>query len=62
MKNEVTEGMIRGYGEDGYVAIEGFLDAEELETWRRVTDQAVADRLALAEALTNQKKEEDPGY
>ena len=39
MKNAVSEGMIRGHEEDGYVAIEGFLDAEELEVWRRVTDR-----------------------
>ena len=62
MKDAVIEEMSRGYVEDGYVAIEGFLDAEELKVWRRVTDRAVADRMASAEALTNQKREEDPSY
>ena len=44
------------------MASEGFWGAKELETWRRLTDQAVGDRLSSAEALTNQKKEEDPSY
>lgn len=62
MKDELTETQISEYRDKGYVAIQGFIEGEELETWRRVTDQAVADRLASAESLTNQKKDEDPSY
>ena len=50
------------YRENGFVAVPDFLDQDELTTWRRVTAQAVSDRLKSAEALTNQKKDEDPSY
>jgi ectoine hydroxylase-related dioxygenase (phytanoyl-CoA dioxygenase family) len=58
----LTDDHINHYRKQGYVAVEGFIDGEELETWRRVTDGAVAERLASAEELTNQKKDEDPSY
>ena len=62
MKTELTDEQVATYREQGFVAVEGFLDSDELETWRCVTDQAVADRLASAEKLTNQAKDEDPSY
>ncbi|HAA78429.1 TPA: phytanoyl-CoA dioxygenase [Candidatus Latescibacteria bacterium] len=62
MQDQLTPEQITHYREQGFVALEGFLDADELDTWCRVTDQSVADRLASAEGLTNQKKEEDPSY
>ncbi len=55
MKTELSEDQIASYQKDGFIAIEGFLDAEELETWRRVTNQAVAERLASSRERTNQK-------
>ena len=62
MLSEVSSEQVAAYRDSGFVAIPGFLNSDELEIWRRVTDRAVADRLASAEALTNQKKDEDPSY
>ena len=62
MLDALTDDHINHYRKQGYVAVEGFIDGEELERWRRVTDGAVAERLASAEELTNQKKDEDPSY
>lgn len=46
MRNQVSDQQIEQYQEQGFLIIEGFLDAEELETWRRITDEAVRERLA----------------
>src|SRR5690606_7533934 len=37
----------------GFLVIEKFLDAGELASWRRVTDEAVADRLQTASGMNN---------
>jgi len=42
-----TDQQAATYGEAGFVVLEGFLDADELELWRRTTDEAVAERLAV---------------
>jgi phytanoyl-CoA hydroxylase len=47
MNTHLTQQQIESYRADGFLAIEGFLDQSELETWRRVTDEAVAQRLEL---------------
>jgi ectoine hydroxylase-related dioxygenase (phytanoyl-CoA dioxygenase family) len=44
----ITDEQIEFYQTNGFVAIEGFLDSEELETWRATTDEAVAHRLEAA--------------
>ncbi len=54
MKTELTSTQIEQYQRDGFLAIEGFLDAAELEEWRICTDEAVAQRLAQTNTLTNQ--------
>jgi phytanoyl-CoA hydroxylase len=60
MKNEVTEDQVRQYRENGFLAIEGFLDAGELERWRSATQEAVDQRLESSrnvewkQALNNQ--------
>jgi len=60
MKNEVTAEQVQSYQDNGFLVIEKFLDAGELETWRRTTDEAVAERLATADrALTNQGGADD---
>lgn len=46
MKYQVTDKQIADYQEKGFIAIDGFLDAAELETWRAVTQEAVDQRLA----------------
>jgi ectoine hydroxylase-related dioxygenase (phytanoyl-CoA dioxygenase family) len=44
----ITDEQIEFYQTNGFVAIESFLDSEELETWRATTDEAVAHRLEAA--------------
>jgi phytanoyl-CoA hydroxylase len=41
---------VEAYRADGFVLIDGFLDDDELARWRAVTDEAVAERLAVAGA------------
>ena len=55
MQHELTETQINFYRENGYLAIENFLDAEELAEWRRCTDESVEERLGNSvEFMTNQ--------
>lgn len=54
MKNQLSNEQIEQYQRDGFIAIEGFLDAGELETWRAATDEAVAQRVEQKGALSNQ--------
>ena len=54
MKYKITQAQKDFYRRNGYVAIEDFLDDEELETWRRVTDDAVRQRLIERNGMTNQ--------
>jgi len=44
MNHELTPAHIDAYRADGFVIIEDFLDAAELETWRSTVDDAVAER------------------
>jgi phytanoyl-CoA hydroxylase len=43
-----TREQVDAYRRDGFVLIEGFLDGDELERWRTVTADAVAERQAVA--------------
>lgn len=54
MKSSISSEQIEQYRRDGFLVIEGFLDAQELEQWRKVTADAVQQRLAEKGALTNQ--------
>lgn len=60
MKNHLIPEQIAVYRENGFLAIEGFLDAGELERWRAFTQEAVDQRLAaskggnLGQSLNNQ--------
>lgn len=45
MRPPTTED-VEAYRRDGFVLLEGFLDADELERWRSVTGAAVEERLA----------------
>ena len=38
MKTEVTQEQIRSYQENGFLIIDDFLTADELETWRDAVD------------------------
>ncbi len=44
MNHKVSEEQIGFYRENGFVVIDEFLDADELETWRRYVGEAVANR------------------
>jgi hypothetical protein len=46
MNYQITNEQVAFYRENGFVILENFLDAGELETWRRCTDEAVEERLA----------------
>ncbi len=58
MNHQPTDEQIEQYQREGFIVIEDFLDAGELQQWRTTTDDAVAQRLAAASAgknhLTNQ--------
>lgn len=44
MRTEVTQVEIDSYQENGFVVIEDFLTAEELEVWRKAVDDAIENR------------------
>jgi phytanoyl-CoA hydroxylase len=54
MKTDLTERQIEQYRTQGFIVIDGFLDPNELEHWRQVTEEAVRQRLANAGSLNNQ--------
>jgi phytanoyl-CoA hydroxylase len=60
MKTELTREQIDSYRQNGFLVVDGFLDANELEAWRTATAEAVEARLNAASYLHNQN---DPdGY
>ena len=59
MNAQVSQDQADFYQENGYVVIENFLDAEELEHWRHTTQDAVDQRLAVTSASMNNQN--DPG-
>lgn len=44
MKTELTPQQVASYQENGFLIIEDFLSAEELQTWRKALSEAVAKR------------------
>ena len=44
MKNDLSPGQIAQYQTDGFLVIDNFLSAEELQFWRTALDEAVAKR------------------
>jgi len=69
MHYQPSREQIASYQENGFLVIEGFLDSDELERWRAITDDAVAKRLeasktaagwgADSNSLTNQGNPDD---
>ena len=45
MRADLTEAQIASYRENGFLVVEGFLDAAELDEWRHCTDVSVEQRL-----------------
>jgi ectoine hydroxylase-related dioxygenase (phytanoyl-CoA dioxygenase family) len=63
MRNVVSGDQVARYQRDGFLVIEGFLDANELEDWRHNVDEAVEQRIhSPAPALTNLAQDEDNYY
>ncbi len=60
MQTEVSAEQIERYRQQGYLVVEGFLDAAELEHWRQVTAEAV--RLRLASATLQNQTDPDTFY
>ena len=54
MKTDLTAAQIEQYQAQGYIVIEGFLDAAELEHWRKITEEAIQIRLNDKTYLSNQ--------
>jgi len=54
MQTNLSNEQIHFYRENGFLVIENFLDSQELETWQRVTDEAVAERLQTNSGMNNQ--------
>jgi len=55
---QLSNEQISYYRENGFLVIEGFLDAGELEEWRRCTAEAVEQRLGSG-VLHNQSRPDD---
>ena len=62
MRNLLSEEQIMSYQSNGFLVIEGFFDQQELETWRRVTDEAVAERMEDASAGLHNQSNKDSFY
>ena len=58
MRDELTDKQIEFYRTNGFIVVEDFLDPNELEEWRRCTDEAVAER--LGEAIDFRTNQMDP--
>lgn len=54
MKYQLAQKQIDSYRRDGFLVIEGFLDADELEVWRKNVDEAVEQRLRERVGYSNQ--------
>lgn len=55
MQDVLADSQVDFYRENGFLVIEGFLDADELAVWRAVTDAAVEERLGgSVDFMTNQ--------
>jgi ectoine hydroxylase-related dioxygenase (phytanoyl-CoA dioxygenase family) len=57
MQTNLADEQIQQYQQNGFLAIESFLDASELQKWREVTDEAVRQRLE-AGGLTNKNADD----
>jgi ectoine hydroxylase-related dioxygenase (phytanoyl-CoA dioxygenase family) len=60
VRTSLIRAEIDQYRRDGFVVLSDFLDAAELEDWRRATDEATSARLELDDELSNASS--DPYY
>ncbi|WP_419803358.1 phytanoyl-CoA dioxygenase family protein [Mucilaginibacter sp.] len=61
MNHQLSEEQIRYYQENGFVVIENFLSADELEHWRTTVTNAIKERAGLKMPGKNIKLGEDDG-
>ena len=61
MKTEISQDQIASYQEQGFLIIEDFLNASELEFWREAVGEAVTDRVDQA-TLSQSSGTEDTYY
>jgi len=54
MNTEVTPAQVEQYQKQGWIVIDNFIDAAELEHWRRVTAEAIQIRIGDKTILSNQ--------
>jgi ectoine hydroxylase-related dioxygenase (phytanoyl-CoA dioxygenase family) len=54
MKTRITKSQVKFYDDNGFILIEDWLTPSELQHWRRVTDEAVQQRLESRHGLNNQ--------
>ena len=59
MRNQLAASQIASYRADGFIAVQDFLSADELKTWREVTDQAVRQRIETGGKLSNQSNPDE---
>src|SRR5438105_15832215 len=59
MNTHLTADQVGFYRQNGFFAIENFLDDSELQLWRNVTEDAVAQRLRDRSGFTNQSNPDD---
>ncbi|MBS1709424.1 MAG: phytanoyl-CoA dioxygenase family protein [Armatimonadetes bacterium] len=45
MKTTLTDEQIRRYRDDGFIVLDEFLDPDEIENWRRCTEEGIQERL-----------------
>lgn len=62
MKSAISEEQIESYRQNGFIAIRDFLDPDELKTWKRVTEDAVQQRLSKAKAPARRMSKKDEYY
>ncbi|NQU38611.1 MAG: phytanoyl-CoA dioxygenase family protein [Lentisphaerae bacterium] len=62
MKSDLTQEQIESYQDNGFVVIDGFLDADELESWRSAVADGVENRGAKKVANREDYPESDEYY
>jgi ectoine hydroxylase-related dioxygenase (phytanoyl-CoA dioxygenase family) len=62
MRDQVDERQIAQYREQGFLIIEGFLDADELADWRKQVDEAVYERLESRDQGLHNQGDPDSYY
>ena len=60
MHDTLDDEQVAFYRDNGFLVVGGFLDSDELETWRNFTQEAVDERLAAGRGFDNLNNQADP--